>query len=81
MLERDAEYRSLLVRNYEMWKLVVDDPGHPDHPKVRSRSHDDPSIRPAFSKGETVRREGPKVGPNDPCPCGSGKQHTKCCRA
>jgi preprotein translocase subunit SecA len=21
-----------------------------------------------------------KVGPNDPCPCGSGKKYKKCCR-
>jgi hypothetical protein len=27
----------------------------------------------------TVRREGPKVGRNDPCPCGSGKKFKKCC--
>lgn len=80
MLESDAEVRSRLVRHYEMWKSVVDDPRHPDHPKVRSRSHDDPAVRPAFPKGEPVRREGPKVGPNDPCPCGSGKKHKKCCR-
>jgi hypothetical protein len=26
-----------------------------------------------------VRREGPKVGRNDPCPCGSGKKFKKCC--
>jgi preprotein translocase subunit SecA len=26
----------------------------------------------------TVRREGPKVGRNDPCPCGSGKKYKKC---
>jgi hypothetical protein len=25
------------------------------------------------------RRELPKVGRNDPCPCGSGKKHKKCC--
>jgi len=24
-------------------------------------------------------REAPKVGRNDPCPCGSGKKHKKCC--
>jgi len=28
---------------------------------------------------ETVRREGKKVGRNDPCPCGSGKKFKKCC--
>ncbi len=25
------------------------------------------------------RRESPKVGRNDPCPCGSGKKFKKCC--
>ena len=25
------------------------------------------------------RREAPKVGRNDPCPCGSGKKFKKCC--
>ena len=28
---------------------------------------------------EPVRREAPKVGRNDPCPCGSGQKHKKCC--
>ena len=32
-------------------------------------------------KGQTVRRETPKVGRNDPCPCGSGKKYKKCCGA
>ena len=27
----------------------------------------------------TVRNEGPKVGRNDPCPCGSGKKYKNCC--
>jgi preprotein translocase subunit SecA len=30
-------------------------------------------------KGVTIRREGKKVGRNDPCPCGSGKKYKKCC--
>jgi uncharacterized protein len=28
---------------------------------------------------ETYVRPEPKVGRNDPCPCGSGKKHKKCC--
>jgi preprotein translocase subunit SecA len=28
-----------------------------------------------------VRRETPKVGRNDPCPCGSGRKYKKCCGA
>ena len=30
-------------------------------------------------KPETVKREAPKVGRNDPCPCGSGKKYKHCC--
>jgi SEC-C motif-containing protein len=29
----------------------------------------------------TVVRSTPKVGRNDPCPCGSGKKYKKCCGA
>lgn len=37
-----------------------------------------------FDDGELVGekpmvREAPKVGRNDPCPCGSGKKYKKCC--
>ena len=31
-------------------------------------------------KKEPVRK-GQKIGPNDPCPCGSGKKYKKCCGA
>jgi preprotein translocase subunit SecA len=38
--------------------------------------------RPARTGGDdvvkTVRREEPKVGRNDLCPCGSGKKYKKC---
>jgi hypothetical protein len=30
---------------------------------------------------EPYRRETPKIGRNDPCPCGSGKKYKKCCGA
>jgi preprotein translocase subunit SecA len=30
-------------------------------------------------KAETIVRAQPKVGRNDPCPCGSGKKYKKCC--
>ncbi len=29
--------------------------------------------------GGTVRREQPKIGRNEPCPCGSGRKYKKCC--
>jgi preprotein translocase subunit SecA len=32
-------------------------------------------------KVKTITRDQPKVGPNKPCPCGSGKKYKKCCGA
>ncbi|MBO3707694.1 MAG: UPF0149 family protein [Candidatus Accumulibacter sp.] len=29
----------------------------------------------------TIRRQTPKVGRNDPCPCGSGRKYKRCCGA
>ena len=34
----------------------------------------------AAVKQQPVRNKDKKVGPNDPCPCGSGKKYKKCCR-
>jgi hypothetical protein len=43
--------------------------------------NDDPP-RPARTGGDDtirqVKRDEPKVGRNDPCPCGSGKKYKKC---
>ena len=33
----------------------------------------------ATVKKQPVRNASKKVGPNDPCPCGSGKKYKKCC--
>lgn len=35
--------------------------------------------RHAQGQTVTVRRSSPKVGRNDPCPCGSGKKYKNCC--
>jgi preprotein translocase subunit SecA len=59
---------------------------------MRNLSFNDPSEAPsAFARAERpeakggmdgsveqVRRDQPKVGRNDPCPCGSGKKYKKC---
>jgi len=34
--------------------------------------------KPAPEEGKPMRRDQPKVGRNDPCPCGSGKKYKKC---
>ncbi|GEK47354.1 preprotein translocase subunit SecA [Halomonas pacifica] len=42
-------------------------------------SEDDAAAAAPGVDGRPVRREGPKVGRNDPCPCGSGKKFKQCC--
>ncbi len=41
-------------------------------------SGEDPSLFP-LKKIDTYRRSEPRIGRNDPCPCGSGKKYKKCC--
>jgi len=37
-----------------------------------------PQSGPADSKPQPIVNEGPKIGRNDPCPCGSGKKYKNC---
>ncbi len=46
-----------------------------DRPEMYTNSPD------GAPKVETFKRDQPKVGRNDPCPCGSGKKYKKCCGA
>jgi curved DNA-binding protein CbpA len=34
---------------------------------------------PEYAPEQPIRRAQPKIGRNDPCPCGSGKKYKKCC--
>lgn len=36
-------------------------------------------IKRDYNRSKIVINEGPKIGRNDPCPCGSGKKYKKCC--
>ncbi|MCD6379317.1 SEC-C domain-containing protein, partial [bacterium] len=48
---------------------------NPEFSKLRAKSAE----QAGRSGHETMRREHPKVGRNDPCPCGSGKKYKNCC--
>ncbi|MBE0492936.1 MAG: preprotein translocase subunit SecA [Thiomicrospira sp.] len=48
---------------------------HPDADKVSSSA----SAHNEAKDQNTFRRDVPKVGRNDPCPCGSGKKYKQCC--
>lgn len=36
-------------------------------------------IAKEYKQSRTVKRQSPKIGRNDPCPCGSGKKYKHCC--
>ncbi|MES2683911.1 MAG: preprotein translocase subunit SecA [Pseudomonadota bacterium] len=52
------------------------------HAQAPDVLHDTPPeprpMQPVAAKPESFQRELPKVGRNDPCPCGSGKKYKQC---
>jgi preprotein translocase subunit SecA len=49
-----------------------------EKPEERFTGEETASPSPVIAK-KTVQLSHPKVGRNDPCPCGSGKKYKKCC--
>ncbi|WJG08721.1 preprotein translocase subunit SecA [Aliiglaciecola sp. LCG003] len=49
-----------------------------DMPKNYEHESPEQSTQDAQDQPSTSVREGPKVGRNDPCPCGSGKKYKQC---
>jgi preprotein translocase subunit SecA len=48
-------------------------------PQLRQSGGGQPAMNPAARmKPEPITRDMPKVGRNDPCPCGSGKKYKQC---
>lgn len=38
-------------------------------------------LKPDAGSSQSITRKSKKIGPNEPCPCGSGKKYKKCCGA
>ncbi len=57
-----------------MFRVKVEKPEEREQvAKVTGTNKDDSGIK------APVRRNAPKIQPNDPCPCGSGKKYKQCC--
>ena len=56
-------------------KLVLDAEAGLDRTLVRLRDY----WAIVRTPPQTVRHESPRVGRNDPCPCGSGRKYKQCC--
>ncbi|WP_035599403.1 SEC-C metal-binding domain-containing protein, partial [Halomonas salina] len=50
-----------------------------DAPEGAEADTDQAAAAAPAGEARPQRREGPKVGRNDPCPCGSGKKFKQCC--
>ena len=50
-----------------------------EHGPGCDHDHDDAHAHDHGPPPEPLRRAAPKVGRNEPCPCGSSKKFKKCC--
>ena len=76
---KDPQMRAMIIGIYR--KMLVAGVDVSDDKEVKKWMKKHPEVLQGGEtiKVETVRREEPKVGRNDPCPCGSGKKYKKCC--
>jgi preprotein translocase subunit SecA len=74
--EREPELAFSGVKTGAARKLSFNDPGAT--PTAFARTAEPREAQGGTDEILTVRREGPKIGRNDPCPCGSGKKYKKC---
>jgi len=64
-----AEEVTALCEEHGAKYVIGVEPGRPE----------DTSDLERFLNPPAIAHRGPKVGRNDPCPCGNGKKHKKCC--
>lgn len=78
-----GQAKELALEQGEEWMSDEDEAQMLDEIRTGFADHLIAVRRYWFEKGvpETVRRETPKVGRNDPCSCGSGKKYKNCCGA
>jgi preprotein translocase subunit SecA len=76
-VEREEQERQARLASQMQFQHAAPPPvsGSPEEAAARAAAPPQPVIAPAAS---TVQRELPKVGRNDPCPCGSGRKFKHC---
>ncbi|MEN9723415.1 MAG: hypothetical protein RJB38_1401 [Pseudomonadota bacterium] len=75
-LEKDLQGTVTFHVQYEVDGKIHD---HREHSLFEKESGEWRFLDAQPAKTETIRRQEPKQGRNDPCPCGSGKKFKKCC--
>jgi preprotein translocase subunit SecA len=72
---RVTETRHETEGSYGVGETIAADPGAGGSEMAQAAAE----TQGEGAKVKTIVRETPKVGRNDPCPCGSGKKYKKCC--
>jgi hypothetical protein len=75
-----------LIKESSLWKRAPAHPAAqrdriavaPEPPREPEPPAEEVEVTQPFHSGQPIRAA-QKVGRNDPCPCGSGKKHKKCC--
>ncbi len=68
--------KTVPTRNERERKLTT---VHMESPGLSMQKRETAVASQAQAANTTIRRDAPKVGRNDPCPCGSGKKYKNCC--
>jgi curved DNA-binding protein CbpA len=74
-----GSFFNLVLRTRDVDKLLYQ--REKKYKKLKRQFGIDDDDEPESAPPEPVRRDQPKVGRNDPCPCGSGKKYKRCCGA
>jgi preprotein translocase subunit SecA len=69
--EQDRSFASFDTSRFRIAQQATEEKERGGNVQTMERAESKPKIKP-------VRRTEPKVKPNDPCPCGSGKKYKKC---
>ncbi|ACV69295.1 preprotein translocase subunit SecA [Desulfohalobium retbaense] len=75
MLFRIKESTLKALSHLRLQRVAEEELKHKEQPQDLNYSGADES----GEAQKTYKREQPKVGRNDPCPCGSGKKYKRCC--
>ncbi|MDX8390454.1 MAG: preprotein translocase subunit SecA [Mariprofundaceae bacterium] len=74
MIEKVRESTMMTLHQVEVEQQPVVEMPHQEDANVTYSHREQEDAEPV----QTYKREQPKVGRNDPCPCGSGKKHKQC---
>lgn len=75
---RQKELKQLKAQKGHL--LPFRDKSHlPQETRNRAGEREEDEVKPKDVERSPIVSPDPKVGRNDPCPCGSGKKYKKCC--